>query len=273
MDFAIAVIMKNTLKVCNKVFNRKRRDGSNMVSRVASAKATQTSAQTKAVSQKASSGFSTALKNAVEQSQNQKTSGSLDDIFNEASSKYHVPVRLLKAVAKAESGFQADAVSCCGAQGIMQLMPSTAASLGVQNSFDPEQNIMGGAKYISQLLSSFDGNAKLAVAAYNAGSGSVKKYGGVPPYAETQNYVKKVLGYADEDISTAGWSSGLQTSTADTSSSVPATDAWENAIGLGNISFSESDYQLFAKMYVQRLEQNALDTATASAAERAKHLK
>ncbi|WP_426308274.1 lytic transglycosylase domain-containing protein, partial [Mycobacteroides abscessus] len=78
---------------------------------------------------------------------------------------------------------------------------------------------MGGAKYLSELLSSFNGDAKLAVAAYNAGSGSVRKYGGVPPYAETQNYVKKVLGYAGEDISAVGWSSGNESGTVNNSDS------------------------------------------------------
>lgn len=122
-------------------------------------------------------------------------SQSLDQIFDKAADKYNVPVELLKSVAKAESNFRANAVSRCGAQGIMQLMPSTAKGLGVTNSFDPEQNIMGGAKYISGLLKRYDGNTSLALAAYNAGSGNVAKYGGIPPFKETQNYVKKILGY------------------------------------------------------------------------------
>lgn len=95
---------------------------------------------------KASSSFSSALKSAASSA---KPTG-LDAIFKAAAEKYNVPERLLKAVAKAESGFQPNAVSCCGAEGIMQLMPSTASSLGVENAFDPEQNIIGGAKYISQ---------------------------------------------------------------------------------------------------------------------------
>lgn len=127
---------------------------------------------------------------------------SLDAIFSEAAEKYNVPVNLLKAVGKAESGFDAKAVSRCGAQGIMQLMPATAASLGVTDSFDAEQNIMGGAKYLSQLLDKYDGNASLALAAYNAGSNNVAKYGGIPPFEETQNYVKKVLNYVNEGVDT-----------------------------------------------------------------------
>lgn len=129
---------------------------------------------------------------------------SLDEIFNEAAKKYNVPVDLLKAIGKQESNFNPDAVSRCGAQGIMQLMPRTAASLGVDDSFDPKQNIMGGAKYISQLLNKYDGNASLALAAYNAGSNNVAKYGGIPPFKETQNYVKKVLGYMQEGVNAGG---------------------------------------------------------------------
>ncbi|HBY71072.1 MAG TPA: lytic transglycosylase domain-containing protein [Lachnospiraceae bacterium] len=134
---------------------------------------------------------------------------SFDDIFEEAANKYNVPVNLLKAIGKAESGFDPKAVSRCGAQGVMQLMPATAASLGVKNAFDPEQNIMGGAKFIAQLLDKYDGNTKLALAAYNAGMGNVAKYGGVPPFKETQNYVVKVMEYMGQNlgagsVSTAG---------------------------------------------------------------------
>ncbi|QIB69633.1 lytic transglycosylase domain-containing protein [Aminipila butyrica] len=127
-------------------------------------------------------------------------SGSLEDIFNKAADTYDVPVELLKAMAKAESGFNANAVSKCGAMGIMQLMPATAKALGVVDAYDPEQNIMGGANYISQKLKAYDGDITLALAAYNAGSGNVAKYGGVPPFKETQNYIKKIYGYMGEDL-------------------------------------------------------------------------
>ena len=121
----------------------------------------------------------------------------LESIFEKASEQYGVSKSLLIAVAKAESNFQTNCVSSAGAIGVMQLMPSTAASLGVSNPYDATENIMGGAKLLSQLLEKYNGNTSLALAAYNAGSGNVDKYGGIPPFKETQNYVSKVLGYLD----------------------------------------------------------------------------
>ena len=113
-------------------------------------------------------------------------------IFDEASRTYGVSKSLLLAVAKQESNFDANSVSHAGAQGIMQLMPGTAKTLGVKNAFDPYENIMGGAKLLRDNIRSF-GSVHLALAAYNAGPGAVKKYGGVPPYKETQDYVKKIM--------------------------------------------------------------------------------
>lgn len=129
---------------------------------------------------------------------------SMDHIFEEAASIYDVPVELLKAVAKAESNFNPNAVSHAGAIGVMQLMPGTASSLGVTNPYDARQNIMGGAKYLKNNLDRYGGDVSLALAAYNAGPGSVEKYGGVPPYAETQNYVKKVASYMNGSPLSAG---------------------------------------------------------------------
>ena len=119
----------------------------------------------------------------------------LSSIFDEAANTYQVDSKLLKSIAKAESNFRSDAVSSAGAVGIMQLMPQTAAGLGVSDSYNAYENIMGGAKYISQLLEKYNGNVSLALAAYNAGGSNVDKYGGIPPFEETQNYVAKVLGY------------------------------------------------------------------------------
>lgn len=122
-------------------------------------------------------------------------SAQLDAIFNEAASKYGVDAKFLKAIAKCESDFSTECTSHSGAMGIMQLMPQTAASLGVTNAYDPYQNIMGGARYISEKLTQYNGDKSLALAAYNAGSGNVAKYGGIPPFKETQNYVAKVMAY------------------------------------------------------------------------------
>ena len=113
-------------------------------------------------------------------------------LIQEAARKYNVDPRLVSAVAETESNGNQDVVSSAGAVGVMQLMPSTAASLGV-NPYDKAQNIEGGTKYLRQMLDTFNGDVQKAVAAYNAGPGAVQKYGGTPPYKETQNYVNKVM--------------------------------------------------------------------------------
>ena len=125
----------------------------------------------------------------------------LDSIFKEAADKYGVSERLLKAIAYTESGFQADVTSFSGAMGIMQLMPSTASAYGVSDPYDAYQNIMGGAAVLKDLLNMFQGNQSLAIAGYNAGCGNVKKYGGVPPFTETQNYVAKVTSLMQTGVS------------------------------------------------------------------------
>ncbi len=119
----------------------------------------------------------------------------LSDIYDKASITYGVPKDLLLAVTKAESEFDPTVTSKSGAMGLMQLMPETAKYFGVTDAYDPEQNVMAGAKYLSDLLTKYDGNVTYAVAAYNAGSNAVDKYDGVPPYEETKNYVDKILSY------------------------------------------------------------------------------
>jgi soluble lytic murein transglycosylase-like protein len=113
--------------------------------------------------------------------------------IRKAAAKYNLSERLIEKVIDAESGFDPQAVSSAGARGLMQLMPGTARDLGVENSFDIAQNIDGGSRYLRQMIDMFGGNLKLGLAAYNSGPGTVRRYGGVPPYRETMAYVNRVL--------------------------------------------------------------------------------
>ena len=189
------------------------------------------------------------------------TTQSLDTIFQKAAKQYDVPVSLLKAIGKAESNFNPEAVSSAGAQGVMQLMPATAQSLGVTNPFDAEQNIMGGAKYINQMLDRYDGDVKLALAAYNAGSGNVAKYGGIPPFAETQNYVKKVMAYAGEDLTAGTY----------VSSGISATGTvYQNQLAQSILNFedfTENDYLLFIESLKNDMSSSLLSVINDTAEE------
>lgn len=123
------------------------------------------------------------------------TTAEINAIVKEAATRYGVDEKLIHAIIKMESNYNPNAVSRAGAVGLMQLMPATARSVGVTDPFDIRQNIFGGTAYFSKMLKSHQGDIKLALAAYNAGPGNVKKYGGIPPFKETQNYIRKVLNY------------------------------------------------------------------------------
>lgn len=162
----------------------------------------------------------------------------LDPLFAAAGKAFGVDPALLKAVARAESGLNPRAVSPKGAAGVMQLMPQTARSLGVSDPFDPVQSIFGGARYLRSLLDRFGGDIRLALAAYNAGPGAVERWGGIPPYRETKEYVDRVLGYLGQERDKEAFGSGASLETTWRRSSGDAMDMeqllrmWGNALML-----------------------------------------
>ena len=146
-----------------------------------------------------------------------KNKDAFDHIIKQASSTHGVSEGLIKAVMHTESGFNVNARSPVGAQGLMQLMPATARRFNVSNAYDPQQNIMAGAKYLAWLLKRFNGDQSLAIAGYNAGEGNVSKYGGIPPFRETQDYVRRVNSryqnlYSNGVALSAGSSASIQPS-------------------------------------------------------------
>jgi soluble lytic murein transglycosylase-like protein len=124
----------------------------------------------------------------------------LDKLIDQTARRYGVETALVHSVVRAESAFDHLAVSSAGAQGLMQLMPGTAFEVGVRDAFHPEQNLAGGVYYLRQLIDRFNGNVQLALAGYNAGPGAVERFGGVPPYAETIEYLQRVFRYRQEYI-------------------------------------------------------------------------
>jgi soluble lytic murein transglycosylase len=124
-------------------------------------------------------------------------SGDYDEVIRSASDRHSIDADLVRAVIKAESGFNSNARSSKGAMGLMQLMPDTARLYNVLNAYDPVDNVEGGVRHLRMLLERFQGDLRLSLAAYNAGSGAVEKFGGIPPYVETREYVRRVLRFYD----------------------------------------------------------------------------
>ena len=146
-----------------------------------------------------------------------RNKNAFDQLIRQAAQQHGVSEGLVKAIMHTESGFNIHARSPVGAQGLMQLMPATARRFNVSNAYDPQQNIFGGVKYLSWLLKRFNGDTRLAIAAYNAGEGNVDKYGGIPPFRETQDYVRRVTSRLQNL-----YSSGLGTPLSDSSSNPPS---------------------------------------------------
>lgn len=144
-----------------------------------------------------------------------RNKNAFDQMIRQAAQQHGVSEGLIKAVMHTESGFNINARSPVGAQGLMQLMPATARRFNVSNAYDPQQNIFGGARYLSWLLKRFNGDTRLAIAAYNAGEGNVDKYGGIPPFRETQDYVRRVTSRF-QNLYSSGLSSTSSSNNANT---------------------------------------------------------
>lgn len=217
--------------------------------------------QTSSTAQPATvSAFDNILSTETAKLSDTNTTKSLDDIFKEAAEKYNIPEDLLKAIGYHESRFQTDAVSSAGAIGVMQLMPSTAEYLGVEDPYDPYQNIMGAAKLLGKLSDMYDGNQSLMLAAYNAGSGNVEKYGGIPPFEETQNYVAKVLStlstgveVPDKDITINSSDKNTVANTATDKIEKNEFNMFYKSSNLDDI-FSYDDYKILMSFYENMLD-------------------
>ncbi|AYO53615.1 lytic transglycosylase domain-containing protein [Acinetobacter wuhouensis] len=187
-----------------------------------------------------------------------KNTNTFDNIIRQAAQTHGVSEGLIKAVMHTESGFNSNAKSPVGAQGLMQLMPATARRFNVSNSYDPQQNIFGGAKYLSWLLKRFNGNTRLALAAYNAGEGNVDKYGDVPPFKETRDYVRRVTSRLNNLY--AGGLSLSSSNTNNSSSNVSSSGKFivqsNSNNALNNNSNNESSTQLNNASNVQQVKYN-----------------
>jgi soluble lytic murein transglycosylase-like protein len=160
----------------------------------ASALQAATTADASGAASAATSGYQPAVQGAGSSGE---SGGEYESLIDQAASRNGLDPAVLHGLIQQESGFDPSATSSAGASGLTQLMPGTASSLGVADPLNPAESIEGGARYLGQLMTQFGGNTEDALAAYNAGPGAVQQYGGTPPYAETQSYVSKVLGYAE----------------------------------------------------------------------------
>ena len=179
-----------------------------------------------------------------------RNKNAFDHIIQQAAQQHGVSEGLIKAVMHTESGFNVNARSPVGAQGLMQLMPATARRFNVSNAYDPHENIMAGAKYLAWLLKRFNGNTTLALAGYNAGEGNVTKYGGVPPFRETQDYVRRVTSrYSNLYASGVSASSGSNAITANNNSNTQSQNAQVIA---QSDNYTASNHQVAANKRPQR---------------------
>ena len=179
-----------------------------------------------------------------------RNKNAFDHIIQQAAQQHGVSEGLIKAVMHTESGFNVNARSPVGAQGLMQLMPATARRFNVSNAYDPHENIMAGAKYLAWLLKRFNGNTTLALAGYNAGEGNIAKYGGVPPFRETQDYVRRVTSrYSNLYASGVSASSGSNAITANNNSNTQSQNAQVIA---QSDNYTASNHQVAANKRPQR---------------------
>jgi hypothetical protein len=179
-----------------------------------------------------------------------RNKNAFDHIIQQAAQQHGVSEGLIKAVMHTESGFNVNARSPVGAQGLMQLMPATARRFNVSNAYDPHENIMAGAKYLAWLLKRFNGNTTLALAGYNAGEGNVAKYGGVPPFRETQDYVRRVTSrYSNLYANGVSASANNNAITANNNSNTQSQNAQVIA---QSESYTASNHQVAANKRPQR---------------------
>lgn len=179
-----------------------------------------------------------------------RNKNAFDHIIQQAAQQHGVSEGLIKAVMHTESGFNVNARSPVGAQGLMQLMPATARRFNVSNAYDPHENIMAGAKYLAWLLKRFNGNTTLALAGYNAGEGNIAKYGGVPPFRETQDYIRRVTSrYSNLYASGVNASSSNSAITANNNSNTQSQNAQVIA---QSANYTVSNHQVAANKRPQR---------------------